>query len=57
MDRERRTRKLGDGIKKYRRVYRERLAKKRWDSHRDEESRQEYKKMRSKAKREMTKAI
>ena len=41
-------RKPGDGIK--------RLARKKWDSERTEESQQDYKKMQYKAKRQATKA-
>ena len=37
-------------------IRKKRLAKKRWDMQRDEESKQEYKEMRREAKKEVAKA-
>ncbi|KAK7081589.1 hypothetical protein SK128_025745, partial [Halocaridina rubra] len=47
---------LGGGIEIQERIRRKRVAKKIWDSHGDEESRQEYKEMQGKTKREVVKA-
>ena len=54
LDRGRMIRGLGGGVKKYKREFR--LAKKKCDSDRTEESRQEYREMQLKVKREVATA-
>ncbi|KAK4323664.1 hypothetical protein Pmani_005638 [Petrolisthes manimaculis] len=55
-DGEKKTRKLGGGMRKYKSISKKKRAKMKWDRQMDEESKQQYKEMQSTAKKEVAKA-